>query len=223
MWPFKGLLGTKAKPDSPTAPQRPQSSISTAPAAKPAQSASRPSEPTNDVVEFMKAGPSQVFPDFPLNPQDLFYKGGVMKDGYLLNIATIGLCICGEFETLRSEVSSQRWPSYADRELGALKRAYERMHANVPSGIRHSVNVAEVRRLARAYIERVKNSETVYAQFMGARVTLFNMSVDFANTIACGPRCKQFSNGINEFTKRPDFLEYVLFQAVCKRSHKSLG
>jgi hypothetical protein len=145
---------------------------------------------TNATRSFNKAGPSQVFPDFPLNPQSLFYQGLVIKDGHLLNIATIGLCICKEFDALKSSVGSEKWPRYADRELGALKRAYERMLAKVPPGTRHNVNTGEVRRLARAYLDCVKNSKTVYAEFTEARLTLLNMSIDFANTIACGGTLK---------------------------------
>jgi len=142
---------------------------------------------TQDTGDFNSATPSWNFADFPLNPQNLFRQGCLLKGVALLNIATIGQCICAAFEAWRGEAAPQRrWPEYADRELVALKRAYERMHAREPVGIRHSVDTIEVQRLAKAYIERVKKDDVVYAKFMNGDQTLYNLSVDFANTIACG-------------------------------------
>ena len=145
-----------------------------------------------------KAKPSELFPDFPLNPQNLFrpelFRINLTsradesdKHICLISTFTIGQCICDEFDAWREQVVSTRWPPYATEELAALRRAYASMRADVPfRKFRHGVNTVEVPRLARAYIERVKNDDSVYSKFMDKRLSLWFLSCDFANTIACG-------------------------------------
>lgn len=145
-----------------------------------------PPPASNEAGRLKKAYISKILPIFPLNPQNLFHMGEAIANENLLNIAIIGQCICGEFEAWRDRVGPQQWPTFADRELAALKRSYERMHADVPFGIRHTVNTDEVKRLAKAYLECIQNDRTLYANFKDARLTVFYLSVDFANTIACG-------------------------------------
>ena len=140
----------------------------------------------HDKDRFNSAYRSELFPDFPLNPQDLFVLGETIEGLSLLNIARIGLCVTDEFKALRDSAKENEWPAYADRELSALINAYNQMQAKVPSHIKHTVNVDEVRQLAAAYIEKFKNDKELYAKFMSSQITIMNLSIDFGNTIACG-------------------------------------
>ena len=136
--------------------------------------------------KFNSAYPSALFPDFPLNPQDLFVLGETIEDLTLLNISIIGLCIAVEFEAWRDSVKESEWPDYADIELSALINAYDQMQAKVPKHIEHTVNVDEVRRLSAAYIDKFKKDKGLYSKFMTSQITLMNLSIDFGNTMACG-------------------------------------
>jgi|WetSurMetagenome_2_1015567.scaffolds.fasta_scaffold81555_3 hypothetical protein len=142
--------------------------------------------PASEDGGFVEARPSRLFPDFPLSPQNLFLRGGLIKDINLRNVSTIGLSICSEIEEWKGTAGVVGWPDYADRELAALNRAYDRMHGDVPFGIRHSVNVLEVRRLLKMYLDRLQNDRHIFEGFIGQRYTLYFLSVDFADTIGCG-------------------------------------
>jgi hypothetical protein len=98
----------------------------------------------------------------------------------------VGLCIADEFQDWRNSIPREKWPSYADEELLALISAYNRMEAAVPNHIRHTVNVLEIRKLAKAYVERLKSNSVLYDEFMTGEITLLYLSIDFGNTIACG-------------------------------------
>ncbi len=135
---------------------------------------------------YAKAYPSKLFPDYPIRPQNIFILDEPIWDQSLANISMIGLCITNEFQVWKNSVGNYKWPSYANEELSALINAYHQMQAKVPNGITHTVNVQEVRKLAMSYINLLRNDDVLYSEFMAGQITLFNLSLDFANTIACG-------------------------------------
>jgi hypothetical protein len=134
---------------------------------------------------FKSAGKSELFPDFPLNPQNLFIMDEPIRGQSLANVTEIALIICDEFEKWKNS-SQGKWPSYATEELSALLRACNRMKMNTPLGILHTVNSDKIRTLVHDYIIRLRNDAKANNDFMNRNWTLWNSMIDFGNTIACG-------------------------------------
>ncbi|MBK8167941.1 MAG: hypothetical protein IPK64_18505 [bacterium] len=134
---------------------------------------------------FKSAGKSELFPDFPLNPQNLFRLGEPIQGQSLADAAEVGRCICAEFLDWMAEAGGA-WPPYATAELSALTRAFEAMNARASSANYHNVDSGAIRRLARDYVRRLRHDRAAHADFMAQRWTLYNATIDFGNTIACG-------------------------------------
>jgi hypothetical protein len=138
--------------------------------------------------KYTQALPSQVFPDFPLNPQNLSYDGALIKDEVLLNVVTVALIFLQEMKALRQRAGRGNWPGTADKELSALEISLtgSRMTRNFSRGIRASVNASKIHHLAEFYLNRLRDDRAEYAEFMSGRLSVYFLMLDFAQTLGCG-------------------------------------
>ena len=132
------------------------------------------------------AFPSRHLPNFPLNPMRGPARGEPINDELLADAMTVVLCIYEEFVVWKRDIVKKDWPSYADKELEALLMACGAMKPNVPSGIDHHVDVAQVCSLARKYLRQISSDADAFQEFREAHLTLLGLTIDFCNTIGYG-------------------------------------
>ena len=152
--------------------------------------ADAPASQSSQVRVFAEALPSKVFPDFPLNPQNLFSEGSVLRDIHLKNASVICECILGEFMMWQMRAGPGRWPEYATGEMNSLTRAVGNMRKKFDSSLQHTVDTDLVERLVHQYVERVNADSDVYAKFMQRQYTIFYLLVDFARTLGAASPAK---------------------------------
>ncbi|MEJ2454840.1 MAG: hypothetical protein P8103_11875 [Candidatus Thiodiazotropha sp.] len=134
---------------------------------------------------FKESAPSKYLPNFPQCAQDLFTHGAVIEGTYLASISDIGQAILLEIENWKAETETGQWPNFADNEIAAFRRTYQRME-NFAEGQPSQANTADVRKLAKAYFIAIRSNDELYQRFLQGQLTLYNLKIDFANTIACG-------------------------------------
>jgi hypothetical protein len=146
----------------------------------------------NEPRQYIQPSPSEVFPDFPLNPQNLSYEGAPIKGELLINALNVALCFLDECESLKGRASRNwlgqpKWPGGADKEIARLRSGLTngQMGRQV-AGARPTIkNLPEIHRIAASYLDRLRNDSAEYEEFMAERLSVYYLMLDFAHTLGC--------------------------------------